>query len=208
MKQVEKEHYKFDRYMSMYRWSSLWYQLKEVLKDDVQSLLEVGPGSGLMGLISSFYKVSYCSVDIAADLEPTYVGNLVDLTDVVGQFDCVVAFQVFEHMPYDESLKLLRTMANHARLKIIISVPNLVTEYSITIILPRRKKIRIPLRKINFFRKEFRFNGEHYWELGCKEVPYSRFVKDVSSIKGIDLIRDFRVDENPYHHFFVFEVVK
>lgn len=209
MKQVDRTHYAFGRYMSKFRWSSLWYQLREVLENDsVGSVLEVGPGSGLMGLILASYNISYKSIDIAEDLNPTYVGNLVDLADTIGQFDCVVAFQVLEHMPYEDSLQLLTAMARAAKSKVIISVPNLVTKYSIEFTLPRRKKFRIPFRKLNLFRRSFIFNGEHYWELGCKEVTYNRFIKDISSIEHVKLIRDFRVDENPYHHFFIFEAPK
>jgi SAM-dependent methyltransferase len=46
------------------------------------------------------------------------------------------------------------------------------------------------------------FDGQHYWELGTDGYPPSRLV-DAIERRGLRVVREFRVPEMPWHHFFV-----
>ena len=46
------------------------------------------------------------------------------------------------------------------------------------------------------------FDGEHHWEIGVREVPLERFNACLSGA-GLRVDHDYRVPENPWHHFFV-----
>lgn len=46
------------------------------------------------------------------------------------------------------------------------------------------------------------FKGEHYWELGTLGYPRQRLVEALQAA-GFRVVRDFRVPEHPWHHFFV-----
>jgi hypothetical protein len=46
------------------------------------------------------------------------------------------------------------------------------------------------------------FDGDHYWELGTVEAPLERLTNGFAEA-GLVVERDFRVPENPWHHFWV-----
>jgi SAM-dependent methyltransferase len=46
------------------------------------------------------------------------------------------------------------------------------------------------------------FGGEHYYEIGTLDFPLERVLKAFADA-GLDVERQFRVPENPWHHFFV-----
>jgi SAM-dependent methyltransferase len=50
--------------------------------------------------------------------------------------------------------------------------------------------------------RKHEFDGQHYWELGTEGYPASRLV-DAIEQSGMTLVRQFRVPELPWHHFFV-----
>lgn len=50
------------------------------------------------------------------------------------------------------------------------------------------------------------FDGDHHWELGTAGYPVERLL-DAFSEAGLALERDFRVPENPWHHFWVLRSV-
>lgn len=207
-KQISSDHYRFETYMSRPRWGSLHACLDQISKlDELDSILELGPGSGILGAILKHQGYKYVSCDIADDVGATYVGDFTKLVARLPKVDCVVACQVLEHMPYSKSMEYISAMASFSSRYIVISVPNLETVYQVHVTLPRRKELIIGLRKPIFRRKRFKFNGQHYWELGCKEVPVNRFLSDLGAIDGWMLIQSFRVSANPYHHFFVLERV-
>ena len=192
--------------MSLPRWDSL-YACLETLSgfSEFETVLELGPGGGLLGAILTHQGYKYRSFDVADDVNATFVGDFLESSHQLPISDCVVACQVLEHLPYEQSFKYLHAMADIARKYLVISVPNLETIYSLTITLPRRKVCRLNVRKPIFRRKNFQFNGEHYWELGCSEVSVNRFISDLEVLPGWNLTKNFRVPQNPYHHFFVLE---
>jgi len=46
------------------------------------------------------------------------------------------------------------------------------------------------------------FDGEHYWELGTAGHPPEALLTELAAA-GLRVERDFRVPENPWHHFYV-----
>ena len=54
------------------------------------------------------------------------------------------------------------------------------------------------------FRAEVhKFDGEHYWELNKVSYSLEKVLRDFSEHAA--LINTYRVPENPYHRFFIFE---
>jgi hypothetical protein len=46
------------------------------------------------------------------------------------------------------------------------------------------------------------FEGEHYYEIGTLDFPLERVLTAFANV-GLRVDRDFRVPENPWHHFFI-----
>lgn len=204
-KQVEKSHYEFSKYMTKARWASVWHQLDEVIKSQPENVLEIGPGSGVFKQTASAFGVRVETVDIDPELKPDYVGTADDIPLRDNTFDVVCAFQVLEHMEFETSLKALAEMARVSRKRVIISLPDVTTSWASTITIPKMGVKRIVIPRIAYKPPEHKFDGEHYWEVGKSKYILENIISEFSSISDLKLLLTYRVHENQYHRFFIFE---
>ncbi len=201
--QVDKSHYQFGKYAFEGRFVSYYWQLKEVLGLEPATVLEVGVGDRVFGnFIKNNTPVSYTSVDVAEDLHPDVVGSILKLPFPDKSFDVVCAFEVLEHLPFEEFSQAVAELSRVARTHVVISIPHFGPMFSFSLKIPFLPHIRFAL-KIPFPKKHV-FNGQHYWELGKSGYPAQR-VRKVLQKHG-DILRDFVPFGNSYHHFFVAKV--
>lgn len=203
MPQVDKSHYMFEKYAFEGRFVSYYWQLKEILAKDPSSVLEVGAGDRVVG---SFLKnntgVSYTSVDVAEDLHPDVVGSVLELPFADKSFGVACAFEVLEHLPFEQFDQAVAELCRVARTHLIISVPHFGPMLSFSLKVPLLPLLRTAI-KLPFPQKHS-FNGEHYWELGKRGYPVSR-IRKVLAQQGM-IVRDFVPFGSPYHHFFVVDI--
>lgn len=198
--QVDKTHYDFGRYAFEGRFVSYYHQLKEVLTFNPASVLEVGVGDKVFGsFVKNNTSVAYTSVDIMPDLKPDAVGTVLQLPFKDKSFDIACAFEVLEHLPFEQFDDALSELARVARKNVIISLPHFGPMFSFSLKIPFLPQLRFAV-KIPFPMKHI-FNGEHYWELGKRGYPVSRIRRALSSHGKI--IRDFVPFNCAYHHFFI-----
>lgn len=203
MKQVNRAHYEFEKYMSIERWVSVWNQVSAINKLEPSSVLEIGVGSGLASLVGKVAGLDWKTIDIDAELKPDFVGSIEHLPVGAGEFDTVCAFQVLEHLPYDSSVIGFEEMCRVAKRNVIISVPNCDRYVYLKLRISNRKLVDFGFSLPSLFRRRHSFDGEHYWELGKLGYSKVRFLRDLG--RHARLLEEFRVPEFPYHHFFVFE---
>ena len=201
--QVDKSHYAFERYAFEGRFVSYYWQLKEVLALQPLSVLEVGAGDRVFGnFIKNNTGVAYTCVDIAEDLRPDVVGSVLSLPFADKSHDVVCAFEVLEHLPFEQFDKALTELVRVARTHVAISIPHFGPMFSFSLKVPLLPQIRLAF-KIPF-PKRHAFNGQHYWELGKRGYTAS-LIRQKLSVHG-DIVRDFIPFGNPYHHFFVVKI--
>jgi ubiquinone/menaquinone biosynthesis C-methylase UbiE len=203
-KQVTRSHYNFADYMRKKRWISVWHQLDEVAKLQPDSVLEIGPGTGLFKQAAACFGISVQTVDIDPELAPDYVSPATSLSLDDASVDVACAFQVLEHMPFEDSMKSLAEMFRVARKAVVISLPDAKTRWPVSITIPRigRRDFFIP--RPLYRPPEHRFNGQHYWEISKRHYSLDFVSNQMEKISvGLDM-RTFLVPENPYHRFFVF----
>jgi|SRR3989344_1906584 len=202
-KQVDKSHYRFGRYSFEGRFVSYYWQLREVLALNPQSVLEVGAGDRVFGnFLKENTDVLYVCVDIAEDLRPDVVGSVLALPFPDKSHDVVCAFEVLEHLPFEQFDKALSELCRVARTYAAISIPHFGPMLSFSLKIPFLPQIRCAF-KIPFPRRHV-FNGEHYWELG-KGGFSPALIRQKLSVYG-EVVRDFVPFGNPYHHFFVIKI--
>lgn len=203
MKQVDKSHYEFQQYMQKPRWSSVWYQLNEMAELRPQRVLEIGPGPGVFKTVAKLFGFHVETLDLDADLMPDHVGSATDIPLEDGSFDVVCAFQMLEHLPYEDALRALGEMVRISRRHVVISLPDCrrVWNYQLHVPMLGERFLSLPVPRMRA--PVHRFDGEHYWELGKRGYPLERFVSDCRSLAN--LLRTYRVSDNPYHRFFVLE---
>lgn len=198
--QVPKTHYDFEKYSHIGRWVSYYVQLKEALRLRPKSILEIGVGDKVFGnYIRENIDVVYTSVDVAEDLKPDVVGNVTKLSFSDASFDIVVAFEVLEHMPFEQFERAISEMARVARVGAVISLPHFGPPLKLSLKIPFLPEIKIAW-KIPLPFKHI-FNGEHYWEIGKEGYP-TRHIQALLC-KHFVLTKDFVPFESQYHHFFV-----
>lgn len=204
-KQVDRDHYAFEKYMSLRRWSSVWHQQNEVMRLKPKKVLEVGPGLGVFKACLSCYGVYVQTLDVDEELRPDIVGaaNSVPLPDRAVDVAC--AFQVLEHMPFEKSLEAMAELARVAERGVVISLPNAKKRWPYSFYLPKIGDVSLlvapPLQR----QKGYVSGGEHYWEIGWKGYGEEFVRKSFEKASGLNCTRNLRNRANPYHHFFVFE---
>ncbi|MFZ2621024.1 MAG: methyltransferase domain-containing protein [Minisyncoccia bacterium] len=199
-KQVDKKHYDFSKYSHVGRWGSYYYQLREVLNLKLNSILEVGAGDKVFGsFIKNNTGISYTSLDIAEDLKPDVVAPITKTGLSSNSYDVVCAFEVLEHIPFEEFTIALNELLRVSKNYVVISVPHFGPPVQFLLKIPFlpyfRFSIKIP------FAKQHTFNGEHYWEVGKKGFPVSRIIQTIEKCGVLE--KHFIPFENQYHHFFI-----
>ncbi len=206
-KRIAKSHY-FNEYNSLERFISYYYQSKLVLELNVKNVLEVGVGNGLTSfyLIKNGVKVTTC--DINKTLRPDYVADIRELPFSDTEFDLIYAYQVLEHLPFDEFDMVLNELFRVSKKFVVISLPCSSTAFELVLRFPFLNKIFMKnfidlFFRIPYFFRKFRFDGQHYWELcskGCSFGVIRRMLRN-----RFKIIKEVRPVINSYHYFFVLE---
>jgi ubiquinone/menaquinone biosynthesis C-methylase UbiE len=192
--------YSFDTYAFEGRFVSYYWQLKEVLALKPASVLEVGVGDRVFGnFIKNNTTITYTSLDIAEDLHPDVVGSITKLPFADTSFDVACAFEVLEHLPFEQFDRALAELARVARTHVIISLPHFGPMFSFSLKIPFFPLIRFAF-EIPFPKKHV-FNSQHHWEIGKRGYP-QRCIRCAIE-KHFIITKEFVPFESPYHHFFV-----
>jgi SAM-dependent methyltransferase len=200
--QVDKSHYRFEKYCYPDRWASYYYQLRETFALNPQSILEIGAGDYVYkNYIVQNSHIMYKSIDIAEDLKPDIIGSIDNMPVPASSYDLVVAFEVLEHMPFEKFEKNISEIHRVSKKNAIISLPHFGPPLKLNFKLPFLPEIRFAW-KIPYPRKH-EFNGQHYWEIGKKGYSPNTVRKALEKYFAIK--KEFIPYENQYHHFFVLE---
>lgn len=202
-KQVNKTHYNFFKYDNLERWSSYWYQIWEILKLWPKDVLEIWVWNKVWYLyLKNNFDINIKNMDIADDLSPDIIWSVNNIPLDDNSFDLVVAYQVLEHLPFDEFINCLKELKRTSKKNVIISLPYYWPYFKFSFRLPFFKEKGF-LFKIKFLKRNHIFNWEHYWEIWKKWFSLNKIKKII--LNEFDILNDFTVKENPYHHFFILE---
>jgi ubiquinone/menaquinone biosynthesis C-methylase UbiE len=204
MAQVEIDHYKFHNYETLKRFASYWHQIDMVLRVKPKDILEIGGGTGFCRNALIRYGVNVTTVDFDQQLQPNCICDVRALPFADNTYDAVVAFQVLEHLKWDEFRKSLYELRRVARQNVIISLPDSGGYIKGLIRIPWIGELRIFLRLDWIYRKEHKFKGQHYWEINKAGFSVKRILQELES-EGWSVTCNKRIFENPYHRFFCIE---
>lgn len=190
-------------YLSRERWISFWYQIMEVNKTSPKKVLEIGPGPGIVSEILKRMNVKVMTLDIDPKLRPTVCADVAAIPFGDKSFDTVLAAEILEHIPFSEVPKALRELSRLAGKSIVITLPHF-SHFAPSIALklfpyvPRLSKV-FPIS----LPAKHKFDGQHYWEIGKSGFPISAVRRLLAKSTGMDLVKDYLIEENPFHHVFV-----
>ena len=207
--QVKEGYYTKKKYNSLPRFISYFYQVDVISSlSEVKEVLEIGPGSKLVSreLEHIGYKVTTCDFD--QSVNPDVVSDIRELPFEDNSFDCVMACQVLEHIPYEDFEKVLEELSKITRKYLIISLPSRLTIFKFI--------FKFPFIQ-TFFKKSFldlsfqfpvKFPGfevssQHYWEIDFWTT--SRRKVENSIRRNFKILNKFKPPLNKYHQFYVLE---
>jgi hypothetical protein len=162
---------------SKQHWEFYWHQQKLmedfVIHEKKEEIIEIGVGSGFTKNYCESKGLKITTLDIDAEKKPDIIANAATY-DFSKKYDHLMAFEVFEHMPYSEFEKL------------VFKIPEFVRHYAF-ISLPRNEKIvffinlKMPKLKPIYFDWRFRSNKlkteAHHWEINYKNYTIKRLEK-------------------------------
>lgn len=197
---MSKNHFS-TTYDSKWRFISYWHQAHEILSLNPSSVLEVGVGSGFLGMYLKSKGVNLTSVDIDTDLKPDVVASITKLPFETDSFDVTVAFEVLEHMPYEEAKKGIEELARVSKNHVVISMPEATRFLKLEFPIPKIKRVK-KIIELPWLKFSEPLHDDHAWELGLKAYSLDRIKEDLQKA-GLKLKRTYRVFENPRHRFFI-----
>lgn len=201
-KQINKNYYSFEKYCYISRWSSYFYQIREILDLRAKSILEIGVGDGVLrNYIKNNTDTEYKSLDLNEDLRPDIIGTVEEIPLAGNSFDLVCAFEVLEHLPFEKFEKTLKELKRVSGRYVIISLPHFGPPVKFLIKIPFLREFKMSC-KIPFYKKHV-LGGEHYWEVGKKYYEPEKIMKILKD--NFFVKKDFIPFENQYHHFYVLE---
>lgn len=203
--QVTAKHYQQPIYRQKERFASYWYQIHEIELTNCSSVLEIGVGNGFMSReLKHTINVNVIGLDIDCALDPNVAADVRSQPFKDNSFEVVAAFQVLEHLPYNDFEHILSELKRISRQYILLSLPDRSPFYFIQFSLPLIGRIDWSwTRNITYGEKSD--NPSHYWEIGLNHYSYNRIVESIHAC-GLTIVRTFRPIENPYHRFLTLKI--
>lgn len=201
-------------------------QLRGILslpKSRVNTILEIGPGNGMLRNLLIPFDYTYRSIDIKPYNQADIRGDVQNLPLKNNAVDLICAFEVLQHLPHSLFSSVLKEIARSARHYVYLSLPYPTNSVSIQArlsLLNRRLKCfsfalnrlwRLPTRlndkneQAALMRKDR--HNPHYWEINRPSYPESRVLDEIQA-SGLRIVKTFHSHLHPYHFFILCEVQK
>lgn len=202
-----KEHYSW-RYVRGGRIFSYAHQIDSAMRYEPNSVLEVGPGPGLVTAALRALGVEVSTADVQPELQPDIVASVLDLPIGDASFDVSICGQVLEHLPSEQFQPALRVLRRVTRRALILSLPDASRCGSLAGRLPKIGSFcwqwEYPFFKRGAFPQSKLERMGHYWEIGHPPTRLP-FVRRSIESAGWRLVRTWRAPELLWHRFFICE---
>jgi len=196
------------KYNSIHRFISYYHQIESALKTKPKNILEIGIGNKTVSNYLKQSEIDVVTCDINRKLNPDVIADIRKLPFENERFDCVLAFEIIEHIPFSDVLKaldeLIRVSKKHVILSTYFNTAHFETAFRVS--LPKWHRmfsfgIRIPyfFSKVKYNKKD----GDHFWELGRRHYPVRRFRHLLR--KRFVIKKEFKPMLYPNHIFFILE---
>jgi len=201
--QVDEGFYHAAAYATPERFYSYGVQIQAVLRSGAASVLEVGPGAGVVSRFLRDAGLRVVSLDLDPATRPEVVADMIHLPVASDAVDALLCCQVLEHVPYTLAEKALAELRRVTRGSAVVSVPDVTPYYYLDMAIP---KLRISRRwSVPWHRpRPMTFDGQHHWSLGVGHVDGERFRASLAEA-GWTVAGELRPSANDYHRFFFLE---
>lgn len=202
------EEYYCKKYDNIQRFISYFYQIDLTKKLNPKKILEIGIGNKTVSNYLKQHSFDVTTCDLNKDLEPDYVADIRELPFENDSYDVVLAYEILEHIPWNDIDKALGELHRVTKKYVIISVPYFAIFFEIILKFPLIAEILKKSFVDIFFRMPLFFigvkiSGDHYWEVGRRNYPIRKVRRLLR--KRFRIVKEIRPILNSYHHFFILE---
>ncbi len=168
-KQFRLTPWEFLAKLDLINWIRYAAIIKEMTRLQPKTVLEIGPGEGVIKNVMRDFMEKYDTLDVNPKLSPTHQGDVRDFKDKLREkYDCVIAADILEHIPFEELEVALKNI--HAYLRpggaALITIPHRSHYlFWITSLKPAPSIVRIPTLK-RILTGKASIDPDHEWELG------------------------------------------
>lgn len=149
--------------------ASYWHQIDEVNRLKPDNILEVGIGNGFVSGYLGRLGYNVTTVDLVKVFKPTVISSILTLPFRSETFDVCLCCEVLEHLPFERFNLALGEFYRVGK-KLIISLPDRTPWIGIKTVCKWSTIPEIILSLPNLFPKQHIFDGQHYWEIGKKDL--------------------------------------
>lgn len=198
---LEQGHYSVGRYDERKRWAAYWYQIDAIRRCSPSNILEIGPGSGTVTL---YAKHQLGIPTVTFDCDPASGADLIgDVRNIHSHvpdqtFDLVTAFQVLEHVPFEDLSPTLSQISAISRRHFIVSLPHCGMSIQLRTDLGKKLPEAFISRKVSL-RRTWKYDGMHFWEIGARQYPLGRVLEIFS--RSFRVVRHYFCPDWAYHYF-------
>lgn len=201
MRQVEFDHYQFNKYVDEPRWSSYFQQVEFASSKKYERILVIGKGDNIVTSILLSLGKNIKTYDCDASLNPDYLGDIREFDKIINgdRFDLIICCQVLEHIEFKHFNHVLNMMSKHSN-DLLMSLPychHKFFELSLKILKFPLINLRVLVPK---FYKRWIYDGQHMWEIGCKDYSIDRINFEI--LKTHKILKNYILKKNSYHFFF------
>lgn len=157
-------------------WYRYYFIVKEVIELMPKSILEIGPGSGIVKNCLKPMVELYIVMDINPKLNPDILADVREYKEELERkFECIIIADVLEHMPFIDSEKSLKNLYNYLKKggKVIITIPHRGSYFLIMTPTYKPHVISIPTGFLSlgsfyrrFIKRKIWIDPHHCWEIG------------------------------------------
>ncbi len=115
-RQFRLEPIEFLKKLDFLNWYRFYFIVKEVGNHGSRHVLEVGPGEGAIKRVLEPFVERYETMDVNAKLTPDHHTDVRDRrTNLEHRFDCVIAADILEHIPFADLGRALENLQRYLR---------------------------------------------------------------------------------------------
>ncbi len=176
-------------------WYRHFFVIKEIFDFEPQKILEMGSGNGIVKNSLKSIIGEYKTMDINKELKPDYLSDIRNFNpELKEKFDCVLATDILEHIPYGDMAKSLENIFLYLERggRAIIAIPHRADYFLFMLpfgsphVLRMPSKILSPVAIARRISKKSWIDFFHCWEIGVGGIK-KKSVEDAMKKVGFKI---------------------
>lgn len=171
---LDKEYY--FKHLDFLCWYRYFFIIREVIDLNSRTLLEIGPGHGIVKSCLQPIVEKYQTMDINAELKPDILADMREFKPALKQrFDCIIASDVLEHIPFSDIKMVCSNIFNYLMPggKAIITIPHRRSNFLFMTPSYKPHVFTVPTGFLSpgafyrrFIKRRIWIDPYHLWEIG------------------------------------------